>query len=167
MASPSSLNHCVVMCSGFSIDADDGDRGRRVDRAAGTLIVERAIAAGDGRIESAATFGQAAHAFAHLPEQFRLVRIGHVQIVRRAERHRAGARKIAARFGHGGFRAFVRIEINVAAIAIHGHGDEFLGNFRVADFCVPVPRSSPAMNRVLMRITAASLPGKTTEPSRT
>ena len=39
---------------GLLDEADDGDRGRRVNRAGGTLVVERAIAAGDRRVEGAA-----------------------------------------------------------------------------------------------------------------
>ena len=58
-----------------------------------------------------------------MPEQLRLERAGHVEIVGCAEWNRAGAGKIAARFGDGGFCAFVRIEINVTAVAVHGHGD--------------------------------------------
>ena len=115
-------------------EADDGNRGRRINRAGGALIVERAIAAGDGRVKRFATFRQTAHGFFDLPEQLGFERAGHVEIVRRAERQRARAGKIAARFGHGNFRAFVRIEINVTAVAIHGHGDQFFRNGRVANF---------------------------------
>ena len=48
---------------GLVDEADDGNRGRRINGAGGALIVERAIAAGDGRVESFATFRQAAHGF--------------------------------------------------------------------------------------------------------
>jgi len=60
----------------FSDEADDGNRGRRINRAGGALIVERAIAAGDGRVEGFATFRQTAHGFLNLPEQLRLERAG-------------------------------------------------------------------------------------------
>ena len=49
-------------------EADDGNRGRGINRAGGALVVERAIAAGDGRVEGFATFRQTAHGFRNLPE---------------------------------------------------------------------------------------------------
>ena len=78
---------------GLLDEADDGNRGRRINRAGGALIVERAIAAGDGRVEGFATFRQAAHGFLDLPEQLGLERAGHVEIVRRAERQSRRSRR--------------------------------------------------------------------------
>ena len=115
-------------------EADHSHGGRGVDGTVGILVVERAIAAGDGGVERAAAIGQAAHAFPDLPEELRLVRIRHVQIVRRAQRQRAAAREIAAGFGHGRLAAFIRVEIDVAAVAIHGHGHEFFGHGGIANF---------------------------------
>ena len=43
-----------------------------------------------------------------------------------AERSGTGAGKITRGFGHGRFAAFIRIEVNIAAVAIDGHSDEFL-----------------------------------------
>src|ERR1019366_10029003 len=47
-------------------------------------------------------------------------------------RRGAGTGEIAGRLGHGDFGAFVRVQINVGGVAIHGHGDEFFqgGNAR-------------------------------------
>ena len=115
-------------------EADDGNRGRRINRPGGALIVERAIAAGDRRVEG---LGNRRPDRARIPKSARTTRLGpgcHVEIVGRAERNRAGAGEVAAGFGHGGFRAFVGIEINVTAVAIHGHGDQVFQNGRVADF---------------------------------
>ena len=75
IASPSSLNHCVVMCSGFSIRPTMATVGVGINRAGRVLVVERAVAAGDGRVEGAAGIGQAAHAFLELPEQLGVVRV--------------------------------------------------------------------------------------------
>ena len=64
------------------------------------------------------------------------------------------------------FRAFVRIEINVAAVAIHGHGDEFLGHRGVADF----GRQFGAHHGQRIGLDADDrrvAAGQTTEPSRT
>jgi len=82
----------------FFDDADDGDGWRRINRTGRALVVERAIAAGDGRIECLAGISQAAHGFLHLPEQFRFEWTGHVEVVGRAQRHRAGAGQVACGF---------------------------------------------------------------------
>ena len=101
-----------------------GHGRRRVDRPGGTLVVKRAVAARDRGVESAAGFGQAAHRFFELPEQLRLVRIAEIQIVRHAQWRRAGASQIPRRFRHGDLPAFVRIEVNVSRVAVHGNRDE-------------------------------------------
>ena len=47
------------------------------------MVIERAIAAGDGRVERLARVGQAAHGFLELPEKLGLHRVAVVEIVRR------------------------------------------------------------------------------------
>ena len=66
-ASPSALNHCVVICDVID-QSDHCDSWGGIDRAAGVFIVETDIAAHDGCVESAASFGQAFDRFAELPE---------------------------------------------------------------------------------------------------
>ena len=117
---------------GLLDEADDSDGGRRVNRAErAALVVERDVAAGDGRVEGAATFGNAAHGFLELPENLRVMRVAEVEVVGRAERRSTGAGEVAARLGDGGFPAFVGVEIDVGPVAVAGEGDEFVGKLRV------------------------------------
>ena len=58
-------------------------------------------------------------------------------------------------------RAFVRIEIDVGRVAIDGQRDEFFRRRR------RFARRNRGSESALMRTTAASEPGQTTEPSRT
>ncbi len=108
-------------------EADHRDRWGGVDRAVWTLIIETDVAAGDGRVESATSLGQAAHGFAQLPEGLRVVGIAEIEIVGRAERRGSSASQISRRLCDGDFSAFVRVEIDVGGVAINGKGEEFFG----------------------------------------
>ena len=90
--------------------ADDPDLGRRRDRPAGRLVVERDVAAGDRQVERPAGVGQAPDAFLELPECLRPGRVGVVQAVRHAERPGAGDRHVAGRLGHAQRRAEPRVD---------------------------------------------------------
>src|SRR5580765_8150854 len=60
---------------------DHADGRRRINRACGTLIVERNINPSDGSAEPTATFSQSLDACDKLPEIFRIVWVAEVQIV--------------------------------------------------------------------------------------
>ena len=59
----------------------------------------------------------------------RLLRIGEVQAVGRADWHCAGASNVARGFGNSVHRAEARIEIAPAAVAIERHGQPAFGPF--------------------------------------
>ena len=73
-------------------DANDGDSGRRVDGAVGALLLERAVAAGDGGVAVPTGVAEASHRFLELIEQLGIVGSGAVLIVRRAQRFRRCSR---------------------------------------------------------------------------
>ena len=103
--------------------ADDAEDRRGVDAFAEGLVVEADVAAGDGRFEERAGFGDAFDGFDQLRHDFGAFGIAEVEVVGRGDGQRAGGREVAAAFGHGEFRAFARIEIAVAAVAVERHGD--------------------------------------------
>ena len=111
---------------GFFDDAHHRNRWRRVDGAAGALVVKTDIASGHRRIQDAAGLGKSAHRFLELPENLRVVRVAEVQVVGHAERSGAGTGEVARRLGDRDFAAFIRIQINIGGIAIHRQRDEFL-----------------------------------------
>src|SRR5438128_4402745 len=80
---------------GFFDDAHHRNRWRRVDGAAGALVVKADIAAGHWRIQEAAGLGKSAHRFLELPENLRVVRVAEVQVVGYAERSGAGTGEVA------------------------------------------------------------------------
>ena len=84
--------------------------GRRIDRAVGALVVEADVAAGDRRVEGAATLGQAADRFPQLPEDLRVARAAEIEVVSGAQRDGAGAGQVSRRLGHGQLAAFVRVQ---------------------------------------------------------
>src|SRR2546423_1648610 len=110
----------------FFNQADHRDRGRWIDRTTGILIVKADVPAGHRRIESAASFGEAANGFSQLPKNFRLKRIAKIQIVGGAERSSAGTGEVSRSFRNGNLAAFIWIEVDVSRVAINGESDEFV-----------------------------------------
>ena len=73
--------------------ADHADDGRREDRAAAALVVERDVPAHDGHAERAARVAQARHRARQLPRDVRLLGVAEVQAVRRGRAARRRRRR--------------------------------------------------------------------------
>src|SRR5439155_22483720 len=101
--------------------SDHANDRRRIDRARGTLIVERDIAAGHRRPKRATGVRNAATGLAELIEDFRTLRAAKVQAVGDAEWPPTGAGDVASGLGDGRLAAFVRIEPHVAAVTVGLH----------------------------------------------
>ena len=126
---------------------DHADDRRRVDGAAVGLVVERDVAAGDGRAERAAGLADALDGAHELAHHLGLLGVAEVQAVGGADGHRARRGHVAAGLGHGEPRALEGIEPAVAAVAVHGHGQR-------AASCpsrAPPPRPTPGPTSVLVR----------------
>src|SRR5439155_20616 len=106
--------------------ADHRHGRRRVDRAAGPLVVKADVPAGDRRVQGPAGLSQAAYGFAELPEGLGVVRSAKIEIVAHAEPPGAAASQVAAGFGNGNLAPFEGIKINVGGIAVNGEGDQLL-----------------------------------------
>src|ERR1043166_4810435 len=70
-----------------------------------------------------------------------MVRIAEIEVIGRAERYCARAGEISSGFGDCDFAAFVRIEIGVSCVAVHGDSDELLNS-----------RSAPVLGRSIVRM---------------
>ncbi len=104
---------------------DDPDLGRRGDRGAGRLVVQRHVAAGDRQPEGDARVGQAADGLRELPERLRTGGVAEVEAVRDAQRPRAGDRHVAGRLGDGHRGAQPRVVLADRGVAV-GRRDERL-----------------------------------------
>ena len=78
---------------------------RGINSLAARFVVERDVAAGDGRSECRASFGDAVNGCRKLRHDLRLLRIAKVQAVRRRHRSRTSAGYFAGGFGHRMHRA--------------------------------------------------------------
>ena len=112
----------------FLDQTDNSDRGGRVDRSVRILIVKTDIAACDRCAKDIACLCQTSHRFLELIEQFRMMRIAEIEIIRTAQRDRSGAGQIAGAFCHHRLAAFIGIQIDISAIAVHCHSDIFFGS---------------------------------------
>ena len=102
--------HARQRARGVLDHADDADDRRRQNRAAVGLVVQAHVAAGDRNLERAARLAEPGDGLGELPHDLRPLRIAEVQAVGRADRHGAGARDVARRFGQRQPRALPRIE---------------------------------------------------------
>ena len=100
--------------------AHDTQDGRRVDGLAVGLVVQAHVAAGDRDVQRAACFGDALDGLGELPHDVGPLRVAEVQAVRRAHREGARAGHVARRLGDRQPRALARVEVAVAAVAVHG-----------------------------------------------
>src|SRR6266478_3969868 len=101
-------------------NAEDADDWRWVDRLAESLVVEADVAAGDGRAEGSAGFGEAVDGFAELPHHFGLFGAAEVEAIRGGDGTRTARGHVAGRFGDGVHRADAGIQLAPAAIAVRG-----------------------------------------------
>src|SRR6202795_1734351 len=101
-------------------NAENAYGWRGIDRFAERLVVEAYVAAGNGRAEIVAGYGQAVDRFAELPHDIRLFRAAEVQAIGRRDGTRTAARYVARGFGHGVHRAGTRIQLAPAPVAIRG-----------------------------------------------
>ena len=101
-------------------DAEHADHGRRVDGFAEGFVVEADVAAGDGRAEGGAGFGEAVDSFAELPHHLGLFRAAEIEAIRGGDRPRAAAGHIARGFGDRVHGANARIQLAPATIAVGG-----------------------------------------------
>src|SRR6266576_2447720 len=99
-------------------DADHADDGRRVHGAGRALIVERDVAAGDGRIEHSTRVRNPARRLLKLIEHLGALGTAEVEAVGDAERLSARARDVARGFGHGCLAPLVGIEPHISAVAV-------------------------------------------------
>ena len=107
-------------------NADDAEHRRGIDAFAAGLVVERNVAAGDGRAEGGAGFGDAVDGGGELGHDLRLFRIAEVEAVGGGHGSCAGHGHLARGFGHGVHGAELGIEIRPAAVAVEGHGEAAL-----------------------------------------
>ena len=109
--------------------AEHTDDGRRQNRGATGLVVERHIAAGDRDIEFEATIGQTARGFGELPHHFGVFWGTEVQTIRHGERNCSGDTHIAIGLGECEFCAVVRVKFCEATIAVSRHSDSATSDF--------------------------------------
>ena len=121
---------------------------RGINAFAAGFVVERDVAAGDGRAERGAGFGDAVDGGGKLGHDLRLFGIAEVEAVGGGDGRGAGAGDFARGFGDGVHGAEFGIEVAPAAVAVERHGEAALVAWHV-----PVP---------LMRMTPASPPGPCT-----
>src|ERR1700687_4821537 len=94
----------------------DHRNGRgRGNRGALGLVVETDVAADDRHVQGVARVANAAHRFAELPHDLRLLWIAEIQAIGDTQRRCAGTHHIARAFDHRDHRPDVRIERTVAA----------------------------------------------------
>src|SRR5437879_2475370 len=101
-------------------NAEDADDWRWVDRLAESFVIEADIAAGDGRVEGGAGFGEAVDGFAELPHHFGFLGAAEIEAVRGGDGTRAARGHVAGGFGDGVHGANARIQLAPAAVAVRG-----------------------------------------------
>ncbi len=107
--------------------ADHPDHGSRWDVAFTGLVVEADVAAHDGQLEGAAGIGEASDALLQLAEDLRPLRITEVQAVGDRDRPGPGADDVAGCLRHRGPGALVRVQRDVARIAVGGQRQALVG----------------------------------------
>ncbi len=90
-------------------NAEDTDDRRWIDGFAEGFVVEADVAAGDGRAEGGAGFGEAVDGFTELPHHFGFFGAAEVEAIRGGDGAGTAASHVAGRFGDGVHRADARI----------------------------------------------------------
>src|SRR5579863_8900104 len=80
-------------------NAENAKNGRGINGATERFVVEADVAAGDGSVEGATSFGDAVNRFAELAHHFGLLGIAEVEAIRGGNGARAGARDVPRGFG--------------------------------------------------------------------
>src|SRR6267378_4679094 len=99
-------------------DAEDADDRRRVDRLAEGFVVEADVAAGDGRVEGGAGFGEAVDGFAELPHHSGFFGAPEVEAIRGGDGAGTTASHVAGRLRDGVHGARARIQLTPAAVPV-------------------------------------------------
>ena len=110
--------------------ADAADGGRRQDRLAVGLVVERDVAGNDGEVERAAGFADAFDGENELAHDLRPFGIAEIEIVGDGDGFGANAGEVAPAFGHGLLAAFIGIGFDIARRDIGGDCDRLVGGQR-------------------------------------
>src|SRR6267143_995976 len=130
-------------------NAEDADDRRRIDGFAKSFVVEADVAAGDGRAEGGAGFGEAVDGFAELPHHFGFFGAAEIEAIRGGDGPRAAAGYVAGRFRDGVHGANARIQLAPAAVAVRGERERALDDscLRILDahHC-GVARSGPGQS---------------------
>ena len=103
--------------------ADHAHHGRRVDRAAAALVVERDVPAHDRHAERAARVGQPGHRAGQLPGDVRLLGVAEVEAVRQAEGLGPHAGEVGRALQHRLHRPAVGVDGDAPAVAVDRHGE--------------------------------------------
>ena len=116
----------------------DGRRGEdRLDTVADLrLVVEADVTSRHWGGKLLTGFAHALDGADKLPVHFRIVGIAKIQAVGDGRGNSAGTDDVSGVFCHGNHGAHFRVGMNVAAIAIYGHGNGALGAFHVDNGCI-------------------------------
>src|SRR5258708_31008821 len=106
---------------GVAENAEDADDRRWIDGFAESFVVEADVAAGNGRAEGSAGFGEAVDGFAELPHHFGLFGAAEVEAIRGGDGTRPAGGHVAGGFGNGVHRADAGIQLSPAAISVGGN----------------------------------------------
>jgi len=112
---------------------DGADRGRRQNRLAIGLVVERAVSRHDGEVERPADFRDAVDAGRDLAHDVGFSGLPKLRLSVMASGPRAGCGEIAPRFRDGLFRAFEGICAAIARRHIGGDGERLVGAMHAND----------------------------------
>ena len=112
---------------------DAADDGRRVDRPASALVVERHVAGHDRRAEHLAGLGHARDRLAQRIRGARALGVAEVEAVRDRRGLRAAAGDVEHRLGDGLGAAAPRVERDARAVAVQRDGDPALGRRQAHD----------------------------------
>ena len=107
-------------------NAHDAQHRRGIDAFAAGLVIERNVAAGDGRAQRGAGLGDAVDGGGKLGHDLRLFGIAEVEAVGGGHRRGAGAGHLARGFGNGVHGAELGIHGAPAAVAVESHGQAAL-----------------------------------------
>src|ERR1700674_673049 len=99
-------------------NAEDADDGGGVDGFAKGFVVESDVAAGNGRVEGGAGFGEAVDGFAELPHHFGLFGAAEIEAIGCGDRARAARSDVTGGFGDGVHGAYAGIQLAPAAVPV-------------------------------------------------
>src|SRR6267378_2550063 len=107
-------------------NAEDADDRRWIDGFAESFVVEADVAAGDGRAEGGAGFGEAVDGFAELPHHFGFFGAAEIKAIRGGDGPCAARGHVAGRFRDGVHGSHARIQLAPAAVAVRGERERAL-----------------------------------------